>query len=55
MRRDLTDAEIRQLIRQLENIAPELVDKVRRLAGEVQRLREADGQRNFLAGIEATY
>jgi len=63
-RLDLNEAEIRLLVRAMDRAATTAlpyilsereIDQIKRLCGEVLRLRDQDAQRHFLAGIEGAY
>ena len=55
IRADLTDYEISRLLREISNLPAAQIDQIRRLCGEVRRLREQDSARHHLAGIEGAY
>lgn len=56
-RRDLTDQEIRELRADMRSgaIPTGVRDRVDRLIGEVQQLRERESVQRYLAGLEEQY
>jgi len=54
-RRDLTDAEIRDVRAWAREQDPRRSDQLQRLIGELQELREREAVQRHLAGLEEQY